>query len=165
MRAADLTGLRFGRLLVTVRVPRQVGDGPHARWEAVCDCGVRKVVNASDLKHRGTVSCGCYRAEMPPPNTLTHGHARARSATYNTWDSMVQRTTNPRNPNWPYYGGRGITVCDRWRTFASFLADMGERPAGLTLDRVDNDRGYEPGNCRWATKSEQQRNQRRRNVH
>lgn len=74
---------------------------------------------------------------------------------------MIQRCTNPNNPAWRLYGGRGITVCARWRDFPAFLADMGERPNGLTLDRIDNDRGYEPGNCRWATWSEQRSNQRR----
>lgn len=163
-RAADLTGLRFGFLVAERRVPRVQGDGPHARWQCRCFCGGVTVVQATDLKSGGTKSCGCHRARLAPPSTLAHGHARRRSATYMTWDSMVQRTTNPRNPNWPYYGGRGITLCVRWRSFELFLADMGERPAGLTLDRIDNDRGYEPENCRWATKSEQQLNQRRRKA-
>lgn len=77
---------------------------------------------------------------------------------------MIQRATNPKNTNWHHYGGRGITVCDRWRVFDNFLADMGERPEGKTIDRYpDNDGNYEPGNCRWATPSEQQRNKNRRN--
>jgi hypothetical protein len=77
------------------------------------------------------------------------------------WSSMVRRCTNPRNKAFPAYGGRGITVCDRWRDFTNFLADMGECPEGLSIDRKDNDKGYEPGNCRWATQSEQCRNTRR----
>lgn len=100
---------------------------------------------------------------MPTRTTHGHGSARAgtRSATYISWSSMIQRTTNPRNPAWPDYGGRGITVCDRWRSFEAFLEDMGERPAGLTLDRIDVNGDYEPGNCRWATWTEQRLNQRR----
>lgn len=92
-----------------------------------------------------------------------HGHVsgRKRSATHHTWTNMVARCTNPNRPDFKFYGGRGIAVCDRWRSsFSDFLADMGEKPAGTSLDRIDNERGYEPGNCRWATKDQQMQNTR-----
>lgn len=91
-----------------------------------------------------------------------HGHrSPSRTPTYVTWAGMIQRTSNPHHSRYSTYGGRGIQVCDRWRSFPNFLADMGERPEGLTLDRIDNSKGYEPGNCRWATLSEQERNKQR----
>lgn len=103
----------------------------------------------------------CSRSCGVAHNATRHGHAAGtQSPTYNSWASMLQRCTNPRATKWPSYGGQGVTVCARWHEFANFLADMGERPAGKTLDRIDNAAGYEPKNCRWATNKQQQQNLR-----
>lgn len=106
----------------------------------------------------------CSKACGARVNSTKHGHTThsGLSRTYTTWSQMRQRCLNPRATKWPDYGGRGITVSDQWADFAVFLADMGERPDGMTLDRIDNDGNYERGNCRWATPSQQQFNRRNR---
>jgi hypothetical protein len=157
-RSKVMTGQRFNRLVAI----RQVGvRHGHADWLFRCDCGAEKVIPGYRARNRNAASCGCHRREQC--GTMSRTHGETHSVEYTTWTSMTQRCFNPRNRAYKDYGGRGITVCERWRTsFEAFLADMGRRPApGLSLDRIDNNHGYEPWNCRWATKFEQNNNKRR----
>lgn len=156
MRTADLTGLRFGRLVV-VRISPKRSSG-NVYWHCVCDCGQTREVQRSALVSGASQSCGCLKNELSSRRQKTHG--MTQTPTYSSWVSMTGRCTNPNLREWPHYGGRGITVCSQWRNFEGFLRDMGERPLGTSLDRIDNERSYEPGNCRWATPKEQSRNKR-----
>lgn len=162
-RLRELTGEHFGKLVVLARVGT---DERGHIWRLRCECGNEVERRTADLMRtrRPPKSCGCLRHVGQNGRRWKHGQSHRaserESPTYGSWSAMIQRCTNPNSVNFADYGGRGITVCERWRDFQAFLADMGERPKGMTLDRENNARGYEPGNCRWATRSEQNRNRR-----
>lgn len=153
-------GTRFGKLEVVGEAPPKVGkDGGHRSVSLCrCDCGNRKTVTSSNLISGGTISCGCSKLER----IKTHG--RTGSGIYNTWGNMIQRCNNVGSPAYLDWGGRGIAICDRWLKFECFLDDMGERPPNTSLDRIDNSLGYSKENCRWATRTEQNRNSRHNRV-
>lgn len=155
-------GQRYGRLVVKGVGPR-AGSGKSRHYACLCVCGEIVEVRGSHLRSDHTTSCGCLHREV----VTTHGHTAGggRSPTYQSWSSMVARATNPGNKNWADYGGRGIQVCDAWRySFETFLADLGERPEGTSIDRINVDGDYEPSNCRWATAPEQRANRRPRRA-
>jgi len=157
VRKPTTQGERFGRLVVLREAP--FVSGHSARAICVCDCSMLVDVKVSNLRNGTTKSCGCYMRDRIREATSTHG--RSRSTEFKIWSSMLARCGNPKNSAYPRYGGRGIVVCERWRKFENFLADMGQRPSGMSLDRYpNNDGNYEPGNCRWATCTEQSLNTR-----
>ena len=162
----NILGQKFSRL-TAVKLFDIKRNG--SRWLCRCECGRKIIAAAHDLKRGRTVSCGCMRRDKAVarfkshPLQLRHGHSRRniKSPEYISWCAMIARCTNPNTTNFSRYGGLGIKICERWRKFDNFLADMGERPLGTTLDRFPNKHGdYEPGNCRWATRLEQRHNRR-----
>lgn len=151
-----LIGKRFGRLTVIASASstREPSGIARRRWECRCECGSTILVRTSDLTGGHTQSCGAHWRY----NGASRGHGMSLSPTWNTWEGMLKRCYRPSNASYRRYGARGITVCERWRQFENFFADMGVRPEGKELDRIDTNGNYEPGNCRWVTRAENSRN-------
>lgn len=149
----DLSGKQFGRWTVISLAPRT--DKKDIKWVCKCSCGTVREVLSGSLRRGISTSCGCYQKEIrstKPPR---------KTPTYNSWDNMIGRCYRPSQPDYKSYGGRGIIVDPRWRSsFDNFFYDMGPRPEGTTLDRIDVDGNYEPSNCRWTSNKEQQNNKR-----
>lgn len=153
----DLSGQKFSRLTVIELAGKAANK--NMLWKCLCECGNETVVASSNIVRGVTRSCGCLKIERQREANIKHG--QHGSGAQKSWMSMRQRCLNPNTPAYSSYGGRGITICQRWDSFKNFLADMGPRPDGLELDRIDVNGNYEPANCRWATPLQQGRNQRK----
>jgi hypothetical protein len=147
----DITGNKYGKWAVERFA---YVENRHSYWLCRCECGTTKVIWGANLRQGLTHSCGCSK--------IVHGLRRTNE--YRTWRGIKERCLNPNNKDYINYGGRGITVCERWvNSFENFIKDMGKKPSPeLSIDRINNDKGYSPDNCQWATKSQQSRNQRKR---
>jgi hypothetical protein len=155
MRKIDLTDQKFDRLTVMEEAGHKDN---HIAWRCLCDCGNEIVVQGSSLRRGATKSCGCLRKEKTIERATTHGMRNTRI--YNSWNHMLQRIHNPNDSAYADYGGRGLTVCDKWLKFDGFYEDMGEMPEEKTIGRIDNDKGYYKENCHWETMAEQVINRR-----
>lgn len=162
-----MIGIKFGRVTVIADAPSHFQPSGQRKRCVIgkCECGTKKTFRANDLRAGNTTSCGCRRMDGALSATLRHGGAinGMHTPIYKTWCHLRDRCFNKNNKSYPNYGGRGITVCERWLGrdgFIHFAKDMGPRPVGTTIDRKNNDGNYEPSNCRWATKVQQMNNMR-----
>ena len=157
----NLIGQRFGRLLVTGISPVR-GKRKEVVWECLCDCGNKHFVTTSNIHSKGLKSCGCYVREIFAKNQVpTHGLTRERPRPYRIWSGMRQRCNDQKNKDYPNYGGRGIKICPEWDDYLTFWEDMKEGYSDqLTIDRIDNMKGYSKDNCKWSTTKQQINNTR-----
>jgi hypothetical protein len=153
----DLTNKKFGRYTVK-RFIGLIGSNPHNHWECICDCGNIRQVSGANLRNGLAKSCGCLQKENASIANTKHGFSQKKSKEYLAWQNMRKRCNCKTSDDYKNYGQRGITVCERWDSFANFYADMGDCPTGYSLDRIDVNKGYSPENCRWADAKTQARN-------
>lgn len=160
----DLLGKKFDRLTAVEKTDKRINK--HVVWKFLCDCGNEHFAMASEVKNGRTRSCGCLVSEVVSAIRTSHGATvnYTPTPTYVVWQSMIRRCHAPAHKSFKDYGGRGIFVCERWHDFENFLQDMGEKPKGLSLDRIDNNKGYSPDNCSWRSMKEQSRNKRSNRV-
>lgn len=166
MKRIELAGLKFGRYtVVALHTPgfRRGNTMTHPLWSCTCDCGTERVVSGPSLRNGTSKSCGCYASELTKARNFKHGSAfrGKQDRAYTTWGGVKTRCTNSKVPAYAYYGGRGILMCDRWKdSFPYFLEDMGPCPEGYSIERINPNGNYEPGNCKWIPLNEQVHNRR-----
>jgi len=155
-RFNNISNQKFGRLTI---LPKWERKGNHVYWLCLCSCGTKKYISASNLYNGHAQSCGCFNRELIRTRSVTHG--KSKTPTYNIWKGMRKRCLNPTDKSFHNYGGRGISVCNRWSKYENFYSDIGERPSNKhSIDRIDNNGNYEPNNCQWALKETQMNNMR-----
>ncbi len=164
MKRLDLTGQVFTRL--TVIEYSHTNQNSDIIWRCTCQCGQETLVTTESLRGARTKSCGCLKKDSPRQRFRKYGNdpvtgvCLSRSRAYGSWINMLHRCYKPYDRNYNLYGGRGINVCPEWHDFKRFMADMGDRPDGMSIDRIDPNGNYEPSNCQWATTTAQGRNKR-----
>ncbi len=158
----DIAGFKFGRT-TAIKVSQITNKQGKLLWDLACECGSKHTGSASDLKRGNILSCGCWRRKATIKRNTTHGKTKDRA--YNTWGHIKARCLNPKNKAYYNYGGRGITICKEWENnFETFYRDMGDPREGMSIERIDNSKGYYKKNCKWATRRDQSRNKRSNRI-